>query len=171
MYRAAVGHLGRAARHRLASVTSRKTERASGADNRGRSRGPPFEDQQRLAPGRQPGCHQGSGLQRSDSSVRLLRGATCLQYRAKLLRQEAFRVKSFSERMRCYQQAEAAIKRCLQLDPTDARAYVGLGRLLCLQRRFDEARSVYEDGVAVTGQHQRSAVVSGMHWHIRTGLI
>lgn len=39
----------------------------------------------------------------------------------------------------------------LQKDPSDGRAYVGLGKLLLKQRRFDEARKLYEEGCAATG--------------------
>ncbi len=42
------------------------------------------------------------------------------------------------------------------MDATDARAHVGLGRLLVQQRRYDEARALYEEGSTATG-------VSGSH--------
>ena len=37
------------------------------------------------------------------------------------------------------------------MDAADGRPYVSLGKLLVQQKRFDEARQLYEDGSAVTG--------------------
>ena len=37
------------------------------------------------------------------------------------------------------------------MDPTDGRPYVSLGKVMVMQRRYDEARKLYEDGAAVTG--------------------
>ena len=37
------------------------------------------------------------------------------------------------------------------MDPTDGRAYVTLGKLLLQQKRFEEARKLYDDGAAATG--------------------
>ena len=45
--------------------------------------------------------------------------------------------------------------RCLSLDATDGRTYVALGKLFVQQRRYDEARSMYEEGSTATGA-QRS---------------
>jgi hypothetical protein len=39
----------------------------------------------------------------------------------------------------------------MAMDPTDGRSYVSLGKVMLMQRRFDEARKLYEDGAAVTG--------------------
>ena len=39
----------------------------------------------------------------------------------------------------------------LEMDATDGRAYVGLGKILVAQRRHEEARKVYEEGAAATG--------------------
>ena len=47
--------------------------------------------------------------------------------------------------------AEYAWRRCLSLDATDGRPYVALGKLLVQQRRYDEARSIYEEGSTATG--------------------
>lgn len=74
-----------------------------------------------------------------------------LQYRAKVARTYAFKAATFTERLAAFQQSEAALQRCLDLDPVDPRTYVALGKLLVLQRRYDEARKMYEDGIAVTG--------------------
>jgi len=38
------------------------------------------------------------------------------------------------------------------MDATDGRTYVALGRLMMQQRRFDEARKVYEEGSTATGE-------------------
>ena len=71
-----------------------------------------------------------------------------------MLRQDAFTRQTVQEKMECYQKSEAALQKCIDLDPTDARAYVSLGKLLTQQHRYDEARKVYEDGSAVTGVPQ-----------------
>ena len=42
----------------------------------------------------------------------------------------------------------------MAMDPTDGRSYVSLGKVMLMQRRFDEARKLYEDGAAVTGQRR-----------------
>jgi hypothetical protein len=43
------------------------------------------------------------------------------------------------------------LRRCISLDATDGRSYVALGKLFMQQRRFDEAREVYEEGSTATG--------------------
>ena len=43
-------------------------------------------------------------------------------------------------------------RRCLALDPADPRTYVILGKTLLQQRRYDEARVLYQDACANTGQ-------------------
>ncbi len=48
-------------------------------------------------------------------------------------------------------------RRCLALDPSDARAYVVLGKTLLLQKRYDEARALYQDGCSNTGERQGRA--------------
>ena len=67
------------------------------------------------------------------------------------MRRQAFKIKSFSKRAEVKQQSEAMLRRCIELDPTDARAYNALGKHLQLERRFNEAGQVYDDGLAVTG--------------------
>eukprot|EP00884_Botryococcus_braunii_P022420 jgi/Botrbrau1/8862/Bobra.50_2s0019.1 len=74
-----------------------------------------------------------------------------LLYRARMARQESYRVKSVAEKINLQKQSEAALRKCLELDPTDARTYVSLGKLLLNQRRYEEARKIYEDGCAATG--------------------
>jgi Flp pilus assembly protein TadD len=56
-----------------------------------------------------------------------------------------------SERRRLLRDSEAGLRRCLESDPTDPRAYVSLGKILLQQKRFDEARKLYADGTANTG--------------------
>lgn len=68
------------------------------------------------------------------------------------MRQLANRTKTLAEKIDLQKQSEAALRRCLHLDPSDARTYVSLGKLLVTQRRYEEARKVYEDGCAATGQ-------------------
>ena len=38
------------------------------------------------------------------------------------------------------------------LDPSDPRTYVVLGKLLVQQKRFDEARKLYADGTSNSGE-------------------
>ena len=47
--------------------------------------------------------------------------------------------------------AEEGLRRCLTLDPSAARPYVVLGKLLMLQKRYDEARTLYQEGCRNTG--------------------
>ena len=42
------------------------------------------------------------------------------------------------------------------MDATDARAHVSLGKLLVQQRRYDEARALYEEGSTATGGENHS---------------
>ena len=74
-----------------------------------------------------------------------------LQYRARLARRAAFQAGSLSAKLAREREAEALLRRCLSLDPTDGRGYVGLGKLLVQQRRYEEARKVYDEGVMATG--------------------
>ncbi|CAK0784724.1 hypothetical protein CVIRNUC_007928 [Coccomyxa viridis] len=74
-----------------------------------------------------------------------------LLYRAKILRQRAFRDCNTTDRLEMQQQAEAALRKCLAMDATDARAHVALGKLLVQQRRWEEARAIYEEGSTATG--------------------
>lgn len=48
-------------------------------------------------------------------------------------------------------QSEELLQKCMAMDPADGRSYVSLGKVLVMQRRYDEARKLYEDGAAVTG--------------------
>ena len=72
--------------------------------------------------------------------------------KARRLRQEGERTPRGSGRSRAaFAEAEAAFQRVLEMDPTDGRAYVGLGKLLLSLRRPGEAREVYRKGAANTG--------------------
>ncbi|GAB4821788.1 hypothetical protein N2152v2_008834 [Parachlorella kessleri] len=72
-------------------------------------------------------------------------------YRARQTRIAATRSQDLTERSKLLRDAEAALRRCLELDPTDGRSYVSLGKILVLQRRYDEAARLYEEGAAATG--------------------
>ena len=43
------------------------------------------------------------------------------------------------------------LRRCVALDASDPRSYVVLGKLLVMQKRYDEARTLYQDGCKSTG--------------------
>lgn len=75
----------------------------------------------------------------------------CDQYRGRHSRNSAFRADDSSGKHRAQKYAETTLRRVLSLDATDGRAYVSLGKLLVQQRRFDEARKLYDDGTTATG--------------------
>jgi len=77
------------------------------------------------------------------------RGAA--QYRARLARRAAFQAGSPPRKLARQREAEALLRRCLALDPTDGRGYVGLGKLLLQQQRCEEARRLYDEGTMATG--------------------
>lgn len=72
------------------------------------------------------------------------------QYKAKVATAAAIHAPTRAERLQQDGVAEAALRRCLAMDATDGRAYVGLGKVLVSQRRFDEARQLYEEGSMAT---------------------
>lgn len=82
-----------------------------------------------------------------------------LQYRARLSRNAAFRASSNKEKSRRQKDCESTLRRVLAMDPTDGRAYVGLGKLLVQQKRFEEARKLYDDGAAATGTNISQAMM------------
>ncbi len=47
------------------------------------------------------------------------------------------------------------------MDATDARAHVALGKLLVQQRRWEEARAIYEEGSTATGG--QAVVIEDQH--------
>jgi len=73
-----------------------------------------------------------------------------LLYRARLMRRKFRSTPDGAEREDASVQAEKAFRRCLQLNPLDGRAYVGLGTLLQNQRRYTEANDIYEEATTVT---------------------
>eukprot|EP00887_Chlorella_sp_A99_P006541 scaffold3.g6541.t1 len=73
------------------------------------------------------------------------------QYRARQTRIAANRSPGAEERAALLAEAEAALRRCLAMDPEDGRAYVSLGKILVQQRRYDEAATLYEEGSTATG--------------------
>lgn len=68
-----------------------------------------------------------------------------------MARQKAFHLPTTVMRSEAMRTAEACLRKCLVMDASDGRPYVSLGKLLVQQKRFDEARKLYEDGAAVTG--------------------
>ena len=75
-----------------------------------------------------------------------------MQYRAKVYRRKGVVATGARRRQAMFRQAETRYRRVLSMDPTDSRAYVGLGRLFEIERRYDDARRVLEDGCAVAGR-------------------
>lgn len=74
-----------------------------------------------------------------------------MQYRARQARRAAFLAGSLPRKLAHQREAEALLRRCLALDPTDGRGYVSLGKLLVQQRRGEEARRLYDEGTMATG--------------------
>lgn len=73
------------------------------------------------------------------------------------------------ERRELMKEAEAGLRRCLVLDPADARTYVVLGKLLMMQKRFGEARALYAQGVTNTG-NRNAYIWSAWGWlEFKTG--
>ena len=90
-----------------------------------------------------------------------------LQYRSRMARQQAWRSPSAAQRRHLSAQAEVLCRRVLEMDATDGRAYVGLGKVLVAQRRHEEARKVYEEGAAATGRPFKPAAGSaGLVIHV-----
>lgn len=74
-----------------------------------------------------------------------------------------FKITDFTRKSEMIQEVETTLRRCIALDPTDARAYVSLGKHLRLERRFEEAGRVYDDGIAVTGERLWPSIVTSSH--------
>lgn len=74
-----------------------------------------------------------------------------LQWRCRQARLKAQLTLIEEDRRALLKEAESDLKRCLVLDPTDARTYVILGKILMMQRRYDEARILYAEGCTQTG--------------------
>lgn len=73
-----------------------------------------------------------------------------LQYKARLEKTAAEHSPSKAQKLAREAVAEASLRRCLAMDATDGRPYVALGKILVGQRRFDEARKLYENGSMAT---------------------
>lgn len=73
-----------------------------------------------------------------------------LQYKAKVAAAKAGHAETKAHRVEQHAVAEAALRNCIAMDATDGRGYVGLGKILISQRRYDEARKLYEDGSMAT---------------------
>ncbi|GIL88660.1 hypothetical protein Vretimale_17253 [Volvox reticuliferus] len=74
-----------------------------------------------------------------------------LLWRSRTSRMRARLSLDTAERKALYKAAEDGLRRCLLLDPSDPRVYVVLGKTLVQQKRFEEARALYQDGCANTG--------------------
>eukprot|EP00879_Flechtneria_rotunda_P007512 GHRR01007881.1.p1 GENE.GHRR01007881.1~~GHRR01007881.1.p1 ORF type:complete len:435 (+),score=105.09 GHRR01007881.1:765-2069(+) len=72
-------------------------------------------------------------------------------YRARLARMRAALATDKDTKQQLLNTAESDLKRCLCMDAADPRPYVVLGKLLVQQKRFEEARKLYADGTAATG--------------------
>ncbi|CAD7700192.1 unnamed protein product [Ostreobium quekettii] len=72
-----------------------------------------------------------------------------LLYRCRVRRRRA-ETAAGSQRSEMLREAEEGYRRVISMDATDGRSYVGLGRLMVQQRRFEEARKVYEGGCTAT---------------------
>jgi len=75
------------------------------------------------------------------------------------------------ERKQLLKQSEEGLRRCLTLDSSDARTYVVLGKTLMLQKRYEEARQLYNNGTVNTG-NTSAYIWSAWGWlEFRTGNI
>ena len=81
----------------------------------------------------------------------------CMQYRARIERQKAMRYGRSKERAAAIVKAEGLLRRCLEMDPCDGRAYVSLGRIYVMQQRYREARDLYKEGTRLTGAESHLA--------------
>lgn len=81
----------------------------------------------------------------------------------------AFQTLDADKRRTLLKSSEDGLRRCLALDASDARAYVVLGRLLVAQKRYDEARQLYADGCANTGNANPYIWTSWGHLEAVTG--
>ena len=86
-----------------------------------------------------------------------------LQFRARIARQEAFHLPSAAARAEALRVSEQLLRKCMAMDASDGRPYVSLGKLLVQQKRFDEARRLYEDGAAVTGGPRSRSLLLSQH--------
>lgn len=76
-----------------------------------------------------------------------------VQYRSRLARMQSSLTTDKQRQKELLKQAEDGLRRCLTMDATDPRTYVVLGKLLVMQKRYDEARKLYADGTSNTGAY------------------
>ncbi|KAG2482122.1 hypothetical protein HYH03_018929 [Edaphochlamys debaryana] len=86
-----------------------------------------------------------------DNSKVLKINLDLLLWRCRTARIRARQTLDANERRSLYKSAEDGLRRCLAMDPSDARSYVVLGKLLMQQKRFEEARALYQNGCANSG--------------------
>jgi len=72
-------------------------------------------------------------------------------WRAREMRNKAAHARSKEERLKMRMEAIALFEKAMAYDPTDGRAYCGIGKILTQLRRLDDARKVYQDGCDATG--------------------
>jgi len=72
-------------------------------------------------------------------------------WRAREMRNKAAHARSKEERLAMRLEAISMFEKAMEYDPTDGRAYCGIGQILTQMRRLDEARKVYQDGCDATG--------------------
>jgi len=72
-------------------------------------------------------------------------------WRAREMRNEAAHARSKEERLGMRMKAIAMFEKAMAYDPTDGRAYCGIGKILMQLRRLDDARKIYQDGCDATG--------------------
>ena len=75
-----------------------------------------------------------------------------LQWRSRQARIKALNSTDKDERRQLLAESEENLRRCLSMDSSDPRTYVVLGKLLMMQKRYQEARALYSEGVANTGE-------------------
>jgi tetratricopeptide (TPR) repeat protein len=70
---------------------------------------------------------------------------------AKRIRNQSLYARTRKERKKLRDAAIETFKRAMAYDPSDGRAYVGMGKIYVQQKDFNKAREVYENGTRATG--------------------
>ena len=70
---------------------------------------------------------------------------------AKRIRNQSLYARTRKERKKLREAAIETFKRAIAYDPSDGRAYVGMGKIYVHQKEFAKARGVYENGTRATG--------------------
>ena len=60
-----------------------------------------------------------------------------MQFRARIARQEAFRLPTAAQRAEAMRKSEELLRKCMAMEASDGRPYVSLGKVLLQQKRFD----------------------------------